>query len=312
MNEALLQLYKVMNFINKSRTLKPLTTIIALVSITFIILIFQGCKKEEEEPNSSNMEAIMNSNEFEEYITASFELYSVYQNANSMLKDTKFVKMMKVGITSDGITYKTFPFKIDQNLLKNVSNTREALLKKYPSFKYYSNENKKYLVNNTLMSSRKLNDYLYKKGIDLENHQLVRLKSDCVEGPGTYTYTNPTAAFTDAMDWSADFDKECSGYVFSDGSCVLFINGNATHSGTSYPGCPETGTQATTYNGKVIESTFHTHFNGSTYSDPETNPTGPNDLSVQEAMFPHANIIILYQNQAYVYQAPANGWGGQP
>ncbi len=84
-----------MNFINKSRISKPQTTIIGLICIAIVIIIFQGCNKEEE-LNSSNMVAISNSNEFEEYIAANIELFAVCQKANSMLKDTTLMNAMKV------------------------------------------------------------------------------------------------------------------------------------------------------------------------------------------------------------------------
>ncbi len=193
-------------------------------------------------------------------------------------------------------------------MLKNVYVKRDALLKKHPGYKYFSIENKKDLINKTILSSNKLKDSFYQNGINLENQPLMRLKSGTLE-PGAYLYLNPFDAFEAAMAFACDTDFECSGYVTSDGTAILYISPNGSHSSAQY--CPDINTNGnvSTYDGRTISATFHTHFNGSGYSTPEntSSSTGNNDLTTQQNYFNCSDIIILYQNDIYVY-GTTTGW----
>ncbi len=204
---------------------------------------------------------------------------------------------MKTGVSPEGATYRTCPFKINQSLLKNVSAKRAVFLKKYPSFKTYGMESKKELIKKTMVGSKPINELLFKKGLNIKEQQLLRLKSGSVEGSVTYTYDDYMNALMDAMCYSYENQLECSGYVFADGTAVLYINSNATPSSSSYPGpvynyCID-GADVTVYNGNVVESTYHTHFNSERFSN--------TDYNTQSNYYPNSNLIILYNDFIYEY-----------
>jgi hypothetical protein len=286
-----------MNFKSKLSFSKSIATIVGLVCIAVSCFVFQGCEKEET--NSTNTMDITKSVEFEEYIAANIELVSAFQRAKVILKDKNVSSPVRIGVSPEGITYRTFPFKINQNLLKNVTTKSKVFLKKYPFYKNYNKLNKKEMIITAITSSKKLNDRLYSKGIDINTKQLVRLKSGGMEDGlcGIYNYSDYINALSDAMCYSDTYLDECSGYVFSDGTAVLFINFNATHSSSSYPGpvvnyCID-GADVSVYNGNVIESTYHTHFNSERFSG--------TDYNTQSNYFPNSTLIILYNDNIYEY-----------
>lgn len=282
---------------------KSVATIIGLLCVSISSFVFQGCEKDEN--YFLERSEIVNSIEFEEYIAANIELVSVFQKANAMLKNDDIRNSMKIGVSPEGATYRTCPFIMDENLLKNVSTKRAAFMKKFPSFQTYETESKKELIQKAMVISEPINELFLRKGLNLKEVQFSRLKSGGVESPDTYAYSGYMNALMYAMDWAYENQFECSGYIFAGGGAIIYINPNATHSRTSYPGpvyniCND-GADVTIYNGQVVQSTFHTHFNSPLFSNPNSNPGGPNDQTVQSNKFPNSDLIILYNCNIYIY-----------
>lgn len=138
---------------------------------------------------------------------------------------------------------------------------------------------------------------LAKKKFGVNYSRNVRQKSSSNEG--VTTYSTAWEAFLYAVLYSNITQNECSGYVFGDGSALLYLNPNSTNSSTSYPFPVYNqnlgGIDITIYNGNVVQSTFHTHPYWSTelFSDPDNN--------VQSNYFPNSSLIIIYNGSAYEY-----------
>lgn len=289
-----------MNLTRNKTRFRSLIVLLSFAFMAFCIFVFQGCKKVETDTTTeefSNKELI-GSIEFEDYIAANIKLYSEFYKANSTLKEDKFVKTMRNDTTPLGIKYRTTSFAIDQQLIVDAANKKNSFLKKFQSFDTYDKATKKSLILNAFRKSSKLKECIALNFDNKANTKLIRLKNGSLENPyGTATYECSSDAIATAMSYSQETCNECSGFVFVDGSAFLYINSNATHGSTSYPGpsyfsCNGDVT-VNIYNGNTIEETFHTHFNSGNYSTADGN--------TQTSSFPDCNMVILYNDQVYVY-----------
>ena len=214
-----------MILIDKLSFTKYYSVIIWLIIIVPCSIIFQGCEKEDY--YSTDKDEIINSIEFEEFIAANIELVSAFQNASAMFKDDNNRKRMKIGVSPEGSTYRSLPFEMDENLLINFSTRKKDFMEKFPSFKTYEPESKKELIQEAMVISKPINKLLLKKGVNLKDQQLLRLKSGGVESSGLYTYSGYINALMYAMDWAYENQVECSGFLFAGGGAILYINPNA-------------------------------------------------------------------------------------
>lgn len=273
--------------------------IIKIFSIISFILILQGCGNEIIDTNNSDLinSEILNSREFEDLIIANVDLFSAASKAISAMEDSSFIKKMKVGNTPEGIPYRYASFSVNPTLTKNISAKKQAFLAKYPSYRNFSEAQRKNYVKKALYNSSKLMDYIAVKVCGNKRSTLLRLKSGLTEG--IYTYSNLMEGFTAAMDYSCESQLECGGYVLADGRVILSIQADATHSHQDYPDanvtyvCNSDGTQTAYYEGYPIAKTFHSHFNGSSFSSL--------DNQTQSNYYPDIPMVVLYNNSIYEY-----------
>lgn len=294
-----------MKFINK----KILFAVTALFIIALIPFI-QSCSNNNELEGTEKIESsveltasekidIINSKEFTEYTEANIEVASMFQKLDSTSKSKKNIKM---GITPDGVKYKTYPFTVDKRLFDNAILKGIALHKKFPTLEKISYIEMKSLARETILKSSSIRQKLITKGL-ISKRQNVRMKVEPSEGITTYSTAWEAQLY--ASMYSLVTQNECSGYVFGDGSALLYINPNATHGSTSYPlpiyNQTLAGYDITIYDGKVVQSTIHTQFNSSVFSTPSTTGSTGDDRSVQSISYPNSSLIILYNGGVYEY-----------
>lgn len=278
------------------------------VMIVFAIGAFQSCSNDENTPMSKSFEAtdnetielsitdktaIINSSEFAEFTEASIEIASILQKLDSASKSGKSNKM---GITPNGVKYKTYPFVVDKSLFDVARVKGDALHKRFPTLKKISRTEMKGLVSETIQKSKSIRQMIIAKGLIVKT-QNVRQKIGINEGNGVFFFTDSEEAILAAMVFSGFNQKECSGFIMKNGTAFLYINPTATRGSTIYPGPISRNNNGeitiSFYNGQVIESTFHTHFNVSYMSGV--------DLKSQSIYFPNSTLMILYNYQVYEY-----------
>lgn len=297
-----------MEFMNK----KIVSTILSAV---LIVGTFQSCNSDIDatqglekgmnstslsfDLNSSERADIINSIEFEEYVKATAELASVYQKLFSTLKDPNLVKNSKKGVTPEGVNYITYPFIIDKNTINLVKLKTASLQKKYPTFGNLSTANMKKLMNEALLIG-KINKIFREKRLIKKVKNNVRRKVLSNEGSGIMTFDSIEEAYATAMWYSFLNGVECAGFQLADGSAVLYLDPDATHSGTSYPGFQAAcnsddfgNVSVAIYDGQQITGTYHTHLDNYNWA--------PQDDYVQSTYFQDQPGTILYNGSAYTY-----------
>lgn len=272
-----------------------LLVLIALSCLTILGVLFQGCEKEIFEQSFESNE-LYDSEEFQEYLSANIDLFNAYKKAHKKAIAEKGKNGQIVLSEKDVRIRLVSTYSIDSKLLINLTSKREQLIDKYPSYSNLNDKAKKISIKETILSSEKFSKRLLGNN-KIPNSNLVRLKSSPIEGPGTYTYDDYLDAFLDAMCYSDTAGVECGGFVFADGTAILYISPNATRNsgGLPVPGmyCDENGMDISFYNGNVIESTYHTHPDNFYFSGTDNN--------THSQYFPNSNMIILYNDSAYVY-----------
>lgn len=256
--------------------------------------------------NDIEINKIKKSNEFEEYIEANIELYFSIMKVDSCMKNTK--STIDYIISKDGKRIKKKSCTVDNFIINDSKIKTIKLIEKFPEIKKLDKTQFVTLIRSTIIQSEKLQKLIAEKQLVSNSKRNVRQKTASYEG-GTTTYSTAWEAFLYASLYSNITQNECSGYVFGDGSALLYINPNATNGSTSYPmpvyNQTLGGIDITIYNGNVVQSTFHTHpfWSSSNFSTIETVPYGTgNDYSVQSTYFPNSSLIIIYNGEAYEYQ----------
>jgi len=272
-----------------------LLAFITLSCLTILGILFQGCEKEIFEQSLETNE-LYNSIEFQEYLSANIDLFNAYKELHIKAIAEKEKNGKMVFHEKDVRIKLVSTYSIASKLLIDLTYKKEQLIDKYPSYINLSDKTKKISIKETILSSEKLSKRLFGKS-EIPNFSLVRLKSSPIEGPGTYSYDDCLDAFLNAMCYSDTAGVECGGFVFADGTAILYISPNATRnsSGLPVPGmyCNENGMDISFYNGNVIESTYHTHPDNFYFSGTDNNTQSQN--------FPNSDMIILYNDSAYVY-----------
>ncbi|NMB97194.1 MAG: hypothetical protein GYA02_11390 [Clostridiaceae bacterium] len=265
------------------------------VGIVGCSLIIQSCEKEIFE-QSLETDELYNSEEFREYLSANIDLFNEYKKAHNKTIAVKGKNGTLVLSTKNVRISLVSTYSIDSKLLINLASKREQLIAKYPSYINFIEKGKKLAIKETILSSENLSKRLLGKN-NISNYNLVRLKSLPIEGSGTYSYDDYLDAFIDAMCYSDTAGVECGGFVFEDGTAILYISPYATSNSGRLPVpgmyCDENGMDISFYNGNVIESTYHTHPDHFYFSGTDNN--------TQSQYFPNSDLIILYNDSAYVY-----------
>ncbi len=280
-----------MILIDKLSFTKYYSVIIWLIIIVPCSIIFQGCEKEDY--YSTDKDEIINSIEFEEFIAANMELFSVLEQAKSMIKNPEIKNTMKTVELEQGAIVRTLQFKTEQNLLKDVLTKGEVFLKKYPSYRTYRMEVKKELVLEAINVSMPINKLMFQEGLS------VRLKSGNIEsGSSGHDYSGFWNAFNYVLDYMDANGVEIGGYIFQGGGALIYPSPNATSTTWQAPGPvflveDSNGAYVSIYNNQAIQATFHTHPNSSIPS--------PTDIYSMMTCFPNCDLIILYNCNAYVY-----------
>lgn len=281
----------------------------ALIVIVFVALIpiIQSCSNNDVDSskeiqssaqlNSSEKNEIINSTEFAEFVNANVELVSALRKIDSITKDLKTLRQIKTGVTPNGVSYRVYPFNIDQSLQKAVLLKSAALQKKYPEFKSFNYGNIKDLMKDAIVKSAPIKKIFCSKGVFAMKKQNVRQKAGQYEGNGMWYYDQAWEGQVYASIYSAGTQNESSGYVLANGTAVVYINPNGQHGEGSYPspmtyGCVN-GTDVSIYKGQNIVETFHVQFNGS-------NPSAT-DKNSQSIYYPNCAMVILYNGSAYYY-----------
>jgi hypothetical protein len=295
-------------------TYKKILFAVTALFIIALIPFIQSCSNNNELEGTEKIESsveltasekidIINSKEFTEYTEANIEVASMFQKLDSASKSKKNIK---VGVNPYGVKYKTYPFTVNKNLFDVARVKGDALHKKFPTLMKISYNEMKGLVSETILKSSSIRQKLITKGL-ISKRQNVRQKIGINEGNGVFVFTDASEAMYCAMLFTSGSNpKECGGYVFGDGTAILYFYPGATNASSQLPGpisanC-EGGVDVSYYNGQQIQSTFHVQFNASYPSSEVTNGIGqPNDLTTQSNYFPNCSLIILYQNQVYEY-----------
>ena len=288
------------------------------VMIVFCLGVFQSCSNEmdaalglekqknaaevtsEIELNSSERAEIINSIVFEEYIKANIELTSVLLKIQSLPKDPSGNKNIESHVAANGAMYKKYPFKVDESLIAATSRSFTKLNETFPLLKKCKLETIKSLIKEASLKSKNINKLLLEKGFRYKKSKNVRQKIGIYEGNGIFAFDDPLEAMFVAMTYSRSVaNDECSGFLLNNGTAILYINPNGSHSAGVYPApssiiCCDGVYDAAMYNGDEIIATFHTHFNGSCSS-------GPDEYS-QLYSYPNAAMIILYDEHIYYYE----------
>src|ERR1035437_10144972 len=160
-----------MKFINK----KIVFAVTALFIVSLMPFI-QSCSNNNElegtEKTQSNVELtasekteIINSTEFEEFVSVNIELVSALRRVDSIAKDLKTSRQIKTQVLPNGVSYKVYPFDIDQNLQKAVSLKSAALQKKYPKFKNLNYGNIKDIMKDAIVKSTSIKEIFHLKGV---------------------------------------------------------------------------------------------------------------------------------------------------
>lgn len=293
--------------------------LVAFAAMVIIAGALQSCNSEMDAPQGVEKQTVENtinnvilndiernkikkSNEFEEYIEANIELYSSVLKVDSCLKNTK--STLDYVISIDGKKIKKKSCSLDNYIINDSKNKTIKLIEKFPEIKKLGKIQFVALIRSTIIQSEKLQKLIAGKKLGSNSKRNVRQKTSAYEG-GTTTYNSAWEAFLYASLYSNLTQNECSGYVFGDGSALLYINPNATHGSTSYPlpvyNQTLGGIDITIYDGNVVQSTFHTQFNSPVFSTPTTTGATGNDQSAQSNYFPNSSLIIIYQGTAYEY-----------
>ena len=288
-------------------------SIILLISIAIIIVgVLQSCDSNSDvaqglgtQTTDKKLHNIMlsdieknkikKSSEFEQYVKATLELYSSLLKVDSILKksnstqDYIFIK--------NGEKIKKIDFDIDKNVIAETKAKTIELIEKFPEIRKIDRVQFIALANSAINQSEKLQKILINKRIGLNSKRNVRQKLSSNES--ITSYGTAWEAFLYATLYSNITQKECSGYVFGDGTAILYIYPNATNTSTSYPYPVYNqnlgGIDISIYDGNVVQSTFHTHPSWSTplFSD--------NDYKAQSKYFPNSSLIIIYRGAASEY-----------
>lgn len=271
-----------MKLFRKSNLLRRPLTVFCIFSILAIV----GCENSFFD-NNVNLNEISSSEEFKEYMTASFDLY---------LAKEKLIRNCNTLAEKDGNQH-TAPKKnrtsLSYELLKNVSEARMNLISRFPSYTALKKEDKMQLASMAVEES----DEIIKKYPDLFTQELtpaVRLKSTTENNQYETHYSDWSDAFAAAIDYSESAGVECSGYLFADGSAILYLDPNAEYQCTGFPTPIDIGAGSVTlYNGQIIDATFHTHPNTPNFSG--------SDNDAQSNYFPNCDMYILYGGNSYYY-----------
>jgi hypothetical protein len=291
------------------------------VILVSILTIFQSCSSDMDaaqglekgtnvaviegnvELNPQDRAEIINSTEFEKYVKASAELASEFKKLESASQDSNLLKGAKKGVTPSG-DFITFPFKIDENLFKQVEVTTASLLKKYPSFQNLTRDNMKVLMNEAL-----LNKSIYKifseKGLFKKKANKVRRKICIAEGANYMVYDNTDEAYLYASNYAMFNQQEACGYTMANGNVVVYLNPNATDTYSTYPGYTRETINGqydgvNLYYGSEITGAFQTHLYHSTPST-STDPNKATDDTAHSGDFGNTPLTILYNGNTYTY-----------
>lgn len=291
-------------------TYKKILFAVTALFIIALIPFIQSCSNNNElegtekiessvELTASEKNEIINSTEFEEYVKANIEVTSVFLKISSLPKNPDTKGIVKTGIAPNGATYKQYPFVVDERLIETASQKFTELNKTFPSLKNCKLESIKSLIKESSLKSKTINKLFLEKGLISTKAKNVRQKTGYYEGNGIFSFADPAEAFFVAMAYSrSPANDECTGYLLNNGTAILYINPNGSHSEGVYPAptsinCCDGVYDAAMYNGDEIIATFHTQFNGSCSS-------GPDEYS-QLHSYPNAGLIILYQGHLYYY-----------
>lgn len=178
-----------MKFTNK-KILFAVTALFIVALMPFIQSCSNNNELEDPEKTQNNVELtasektdIINSKEFTEYTEANIEVASMFQKLDSASKSKKNIK---VGVTPDGVKYKTYPFTVDKNLFDVARVKGDALHKKFPTLMKISYNEMKGLVSETILKSSSIRQKLMTKGL-ISKRQNVRMKAEPTEGITTYS-----------------------------------------------------------------------------------------------------------------------------
>jgi hypothetical protein len=172
-----------MNFKNKLSFYNPIATIIGLVCITVSSIIFQGCKKLDNDLLDNNLldnnlldNNIINSSELEEYIIAGADFQHSLAVFNSRMNKIDFSKLE---VTYDAKGNKVVHLSPD--LVGNIrieekvhmfNVKKEALLKKFPNFVSFSKVYAKKYFQNSMKNSTVVIGAFLKLGINISGPRL--------------------------------------------------------------------------------------------------------------------------------------------
>jgi hypothetical protein len=283
----------------KSVTMK-IITVLCLFLVLSGSFIFQSCQKEEY---LASEEEIFKSNEFIDYINAGIIYYgSMIEKVLELSKHSQRNPNNRTVILNSAlyeltiIGRRNFNVKINKSEMQNRYN---ALLKKYPNYSNFKPEKLKQHILETFI--------IPKISLTISTFTFFNQKSATLickgsledPDPDQYYYEDFEYAFAVAMSYSNCTQKECAGFVFLDGSAMIYFYDAATHSSTLYiPGSLECDIELVNdhsyYNGKLITSTFHTHF--------YTNDPGGDDGWIQTRFFPNSDLIIIRQDQWWCWK----------
>lgn len=274
-------------------------TILRLFVVLLVIAFSNGCQKDS---SLSSDKETFDSSEFLEYVKASI----VYHNSiieRAMQLNEKYIPIptdKKVVLNSA-----TYMLRITKNDNLNILNNREemqykyrVLLHAYPNFKRYSQETIKSQILKAFYTSE-----VYKTLVSckLSQYNLLVKRSEGMKSPDPEYFQNYEDALAAAMAFASENGIEIGGLIFEDGTAMLNYNILATHGDTEIApfqsfSITVSSNNVSTYNvnGKVIVSTFHTHF----YVDYPGNA----DAGNQAVFYPNCDMIILLNEETYTYQ----------
>ncbi|MFV0267204.1 MAG: hypothetical protein ACK5HT_08710 [Draconibacterium sp.] len=277
-----------MNLIIKLTVIKPLATIIGLVSIVILSIVFQGCEKDQYEIEPLD-EVILNSSELEEYIIAGADL----QQSLAIFES----RMNKIDLSRLEVTYDPEGRKVlhlPPNLVDNVriqakvhafNQKKEAIQNKFPQFvSFRKNEAKKY-IDESIENSVNVKEELLKFGVSTF---IPRLKSGTEYGGAE----DHVILMSDLAAWVNNPDYvEIYILYYADGSMSTYQNPNATASWTSITYEKRDGNMyfPVGSNNQVV-SIGHTHLNSSTPSTEDLNSNYPSGVE-----------RFIYYNGTYSY-----------
>lgn len=293
-------------------TYKKILFAVTALFIIALIPFIQSCSNNNElegtekiqssvELTASEKTEIINSTEFKEFVDANIEIAALVKSLKESQKTSSKVKSETQRTTSEGKSYKSYPCKYDYVKVQHMISKINAFNERFPSIKKVSSKTIINLMSETVAKSIEFQKQMLTRGlISQKKSQNVRQKlppnESTNESAYIATYNSANEAFSSATLYSFTVEKECTGFILSDGTFVVFFDPGATYTTSSYPTfqfqCKD-GVGFAYYQGKQIVGTFHTHPNNAYW--------GGQDPIGQTNYFQDYPGTILYNGNAYTF-----------